>query len=205
MAQLINVKTSDTRVEVKLTDWRYLIRETKRIDPRVLASFRDNARDLGRPVEAAVQKAIPNRRPLSGMQPKVIPGRLAWGAVVPAKQTEIKVDTRIRKKGRSIVSVWVMSPAVAMVDMARKQGSKGITSEYDYSRSPTGKRRHRINGQGKAMIKGVSASNGVRSRNASRYAWPSAIASLNIVNAKMLALVNRTANQINAEIMRNIK
>lgn len=205
MAEQIKVKTSDTRVEVFITDWRFLIRETKKIEPAVMANFKANALEIGRPVENAIKKAIPNRRPIRGMEPKVIPGRLAWGAVVPVKTTELRVDTRIRKKGKSIVSVWVMSPAVAMADLAKNPTSKARTKEYRYSRSKTGLRSHKINGQGKAMADALSQASGVLSRNPSRYTWPGAISALNTVNAKMLALVNQTASRINAEILRNAK
>lgn len=205
MAQQVRVKSSDTRVEVFITDWRFLMREANKIDPMVQATFKANAREIGRPVESAVKKAIPNRRPISGMTPKVIPGRMAWGAGWPAKATELRVDTRIRKKGRSIVSVWVMSPAVAMADMAKNATSKARTKEYPYSRSPSGYRSHKLNGQGAAMIEKISASSGVKSRGPSRYTWPGAVGAMNVVNMKMLELVNNTANRLNAEILRNAK
>jgi hypothetical protein len=201
VAEQIKVKASD-RVEIQITDWRFLIRETRKIDPALIEKFKKNAKRIGRPVEKAVQSGIPNRRPIRGMQPKVVPGRMTWGTVMPAKSTELKVDTRMRKKGKSIVSVWVNSPATAMADIAQKNGDRSgkLTREYDYSRSPTGKRRHRINGQGSGM---VVALNKYKSHAPSRMVWPSAEKALPAVNAEMYVLLQQTATKINAEIQRN--
>ena len=95
MAEKLNVKTGD-RVEIAITDWRFLIRATRKIDPALVETFKKNAKRIGRPVEKAVQSGIPNRFPISGMQPKVIPGRMTWGTAIPAKATELQVDTRMR-------------------------------------------------------------------------------------------------------------
>lgn len=189
-----------------ITDWRFLIRETRKIDPLLIEKFKKNAQRIGRPVEKAVRDGIPNRRPIRGFEPKVGRGRMAWGVVMPAKATQLKVDTRMRKRGRSIVSVWVLSPAVAMVDQAANARSDGKkTREYNYSRSATGKRRHLVNGQGTAMVRGLNQAPGVKKRNPSRYVWPSALGALNKVNAEMHDLIEQTARKLNAEILRNAK
>lgn len=201
MAQTLNVRASD-RVEIQVTDWRFLIRETRKIDPALVEKFKRNAKRIGRPVEKAVQSGIPKRFPITGMEPKVIPGRMTWGTILPARATELKVDTRMRKRGKSIVSVWVNSPATAMADIAQKVGDRSgkLTREYSYSLSPTGRRRHRINGQGSGMVKAL---NKFKSHAPSRMVWPSAEKALPAVNVEMYALINETANSLNAEIRRN--
>jgi hypothetical protein len=203
MAEKLNVKTGD-RVEIAITDWRFLIRATRKIDPALVEKFRKNAKRIGRPVEKAVQSGIPNRFPITGMQPKTIPGRMTWGTVIPAKATELQVDTRMRKKGRSIVSVWVNSPATAMADVANQLGKRDgrLTREYDYSRSPTGKRRHRVNGQGSGMVVALNKA-GLKRKEPSRIVWPSAEKALPAVNAQMYNLIRETSNRINAETARN--
>lgn len=203
MAEQIKVNAGD-RVEIQITDWRFLIRETRKIDPALIEKFKKNAKRIGRPVEKAVQAGIPNRFPITGMQPKTIPGRMTWGAVVPAKKTDLKVDTRMRKKGKSIVSVWVQSPAVAMSDMAKNVGKRDgrLTREYDYSRSPTGKRRHRVNGQGSGMVVALEKAK-MKKSSPSRMVYPSAEKALPAVNTEMYTLIKQTASQINAEIKRN--
>lgn len=203
VAEQIRVSASD-RVEVLITDWRFLIRETRKIDPALIAKFKKNAKEIGRPVEAAVQRGIPNRFPITGMEQKVIPGRMTWGAVIPAKTTELKVDTRLRKKGKSIVSVWVQSPAVAMSDMAKKVGKRDgrLTREYPYSKSPTGFRRHRVNGQGSGMVVALEKAK-MKKSSPSRMVWPSAEKALPQVNTKMYSLIDQVAKNLNAEIQRN--
>lgn len=204
MAQTLNVKTGD-RIEIQITDWRFLVRETRKVDPALVEKFKKNAKRIGRPVEKAVQSGIPSRAVIRGMQPKVIPGRVTWGAVLPAKSTELRVDTRMRKRGKSIVSIWVNSPATAIADVANKNGDRSgrLTREYDYSRSPTGRRRHRINGQGSGMVVALNKATGVKKRSPSRMVWPSAEKALPAVNVEMAALINQTAERINAEIRRN--
>jgi hypothetical protein len=203
MAEKLNVKTGD-RVEIAITDWRFLIRATRKIDPELVEKFKKNAKRIGRPVERAVKNGIPNRFPISGMQPKVIPGRMSWGAVVPAKATELQVDTRMRKKGKSIVSVWVNSPATAMADVAYQLGKRDgkLTREYNYSRSATGKRRHRVNGQGSGMVMALNKAS-LKKKDPSRIVWPSAEKALPAVNAEMYNLIEQTSNRINAETARN--
>lgn len=203
MAQKLNVKAGD-RIEIQITDWRFLVRETRKIDPNLIEKFKKNAKKIGRPVERAIKGGIPNRAPIRGMQPKVVPGRMTWGAVVKPKETELKVDTRMRKKGRSIVSVWVQSPAVAMADMAKNLGNRDgrLTNYYEYSGAPEGYRQHRVNGQGSGMVKALNKSK-LRSSKPSRMVYPSAEKAVPTVNAEMNVLIEQVATRLNAEIRRN--
>lgn len=201
VAREIDVRQTDTQNSVFITDWRFLVRETRKIDPKLINQFKANAKEIGKPVEDAIQRGIPSRFPITGMEQKVVPGRLSWGAVLPAKSTELRVDTRIRKRGKSIVSVWVLSPATAMADMAKNRNRNGRkTREYKYSRSATGTRRHTVNGQGTGMVNALNKASGMKSRSPSRFLWPSALASMSAVNNKMYDLINKTSSKINAEI-----
>ena len=202
MAENISIKTGD-RTEILVTDWRFLIRETRKIEPKAIAQFKKNALAIGRPVDNAVKKGISTRHVIRGMKPKVIPGRTSWGGNnVPVKQTRLQVNTKIYKKGKGIVSVWVDSPAVAIADMANRRGPNKITREYEYSRSATGKREHRVNGQGSAMVQALRASTRVKKRDISRIVYPSAEKALPQVNAKMIGLIESMSQRINAEIVR---
>lgn len=206
MAQEINVKQTDIQNSVLVTDWRFLVRETRKIDPSLIKQFKANAKEIGRPVEDAVRKGIPSRRPMRGFEPKDVPGRLTWGGRMPVTKTQLKIDTRIRKRGKSIVSVWVMSPAVVLADMAKNRGRSGRkTREYPYSKSPTGYRRHTVNGQGQAMINRLQTTSGMKAKNPSRFVWPSALAALGNVNHKMYQLIDQTSRRLNAEIRNGAK
>lgn len=206
MAQEINVRQTDTQNGVFVTDWRFLVRELKKVDPALIATFKANAKEIGQPVEKAVRNGIPTRRPMRGMEPVKVPGRMTWGGRMSVRTTELRVDTRIRKRGKSIVSVWVMSPAVAMLDIAKNPRSDGkMTRRYKYSRSKSGYRDHLINGQSRGMLDKINTSSGVKKRDPSRYVWPSALGAMNQVNADMYKLIERTASRLNAEIRRNAK
>jgi hypothetical protein len=204
VARTIKVNAGD-RVEVQVTDWRYLIRETRRIEPESIAKLQRNAFRIGRPVEKKIQQGISNKYAIKGMQQKVVPGRLTWGGHVAAKKTELRVDTRMRKKGKSIVSVWAMSPAVAMFDVAHKYGKYDgqLTKEYKYSRSKTGKRQHTRNKQGKYMVEAMDSSPARKQVSRSRVIWPSGLSAVPQANLEMNVLLEQVAQKINAEIQRN--
>lgn len=204
MATKISVR-GDSRMEIEVTDWRFLVREVRKIDPRLTAKFKNRAKEIGKPVENAIKKAIPSKIDVRGMQPKVIPGRMSWGGPVNARKTSLKIDTRIKKRGKSIVSVWVWSPAVAMLDMAKNagRGDGGDTREYPYSRSRTGTRTHRVNGQGRGLLQAAGQSKKlIRAERPSRVVWPAAWTALPEVNAEMNKLIESEARRINAEMRR---
>ena len=207
MAEQIKVQVNDrNRVAIAVTDWRFLIRATRKIDPALIDKFKANAASIARPVQTAVKNRIPKRFPITGMEPKVVPGRMTWGTKVAANDVTIQVDTRMRKKGTSIVSVWVNSPATIMADMADKLGDRSgkLTRVYKYSRHPAGERQHRINGQGSGMIVALNKSPNFRKRQrASRMIWPTAEKALPKVNERMHKLIAQTSTKINAEIARN--
>lgn len=206
MARFISVRTSD-RIEISFTDWRLMVRELRKVDPKLLTKFRQKATDIARPVESKIKGGIRSVPPITGMTPKTVPGRTTWNAVVPRDKTKIKADTRIRKAGKSIVSVWAYSPAVAIADQARV-GGRGDGKlarngkEYDYSRSFTGKRTHRVNGQGKGMVKALNQSKFVNRRDPSRIVWPAAEKALPAVQEKMKNLIEEESQKINATLLR---
>ena len=204
MARTIKVNAGD-RVEVQLTDWRYLIRETRKIEPVSIDRLVRNATKIARPVDKKIQQGITNKYAIKGMQPKTVPGRLTWGGKVAPKTTMIKVDTRLRKKGKSLASVWVMSPAVAIFDYAEKYGKYdgSKTKKYKYSRSKTGERDHTRNGQGRHMIDAIDRSPARKSVKTSRIVWPSGLAAIPQANAEISVLLEQAAQKINAEIQRN--
>lgn len=201
----INVK-NNSRMEIEITDWRFLAKELRKVEPKVMSRFKREAKQIGKPVENAIKKAIPNKIDVKGMQPKVIPGRMTWGGQISARKTTMVINPRMyKRKGTSIVSVWAWSPALAMLDMARGIGEAngGDTREYPYSKSPTGVRRHRINGQGAGMLKAVGKSKKLqRADRPSRIVWPAAWKAIPEVNAEMNKFIESEAQRINAEMRR---
>lgn len=207
MAKFISVQTTD-RIEISFTDWRYMVRELRKVDAQLLKKFREKAIDIARPVESKIKSGIRSVPPITGMTPKTVPGRTTWGAVMPRDKTKVKADTRIRKNGKSIVAVWAFSPAVAIADQARV-GGRGDGKlarngkEYEYSRSATGTRTHRVNGQGKGMVKALNASKFVARKDPSRIVWPAGEKALPVVVIKMNDLIEQQSQIINATLLRN--
>lgn len=201
----ISVK-GDTRMQIEITDWRFLIKELKKVEPKVVSRFRREAKVIAKPVENAIKKAIPNTIDIKGMKPKVVPGRTTWGAVVSARKTTLKINPKMYKRtGTSIVSVWAWSPAVAILDMAKNagRGDGKLTREYEYSLSPTGTRRHRVNGQGRGLLKAAGKSKKLqRADRPSRIVWPAAMTALPQVNVEMGKLIESEALKINVEMRR---
>jgi hypothetical protein len=82
-----------------------------------------------------------------------------------------------------------------MADMAGKSGrfmnkgykGSGLTREYPYK---GGTRRHRVNGQGQAMIRGLGGS-------ASRFVWPAADNKIPAVKAQIENILRDAYTKIN--------
>lgn len=170
-------------LELNSTDVRKMLKKLKEIEPEAVKEYRREIKRIAAPIANTIQQRIPNNPPLSGMgfvvnkkskrtgqQSYVINnGRLNWqGTGNYEKKVKlskgpktVNISSAIKPSGRSlttpIAKVIIMSPAVAMADMAgvRSRGRSGGTSrEYTY-RKRNGeivKRRHRINGQGENMI-----------------------------------------------------
>jgi hypothetical protein len=109
-----------------------------------------------------------------------------------------------KRKGTSIVSVWAWSPALAMLDMAKSVDSRQRMSRlYDYSGHPDGERRHRINGQGRGLLKAAAKSKSLqRADRPSRIVWPAAWKAIPEVNADMNKFIESEARKINASMRR---
>lgn len=175
--------------EILITDYRDLITALKGLEGEVLREFFKGAKDIAKPVRAGIIKSIPLRAPLSQMRPAAggIPGRLTWGTGKPARSATIVANrpkASFKGKRISIVKIVVKSPATIMADMAGKSrafvNKKAMTEPYAYTRTLRGKfgsirklrtvRRHKINGQGNAMINKLGG-------QPSRFVYPGAEAS----------------------------
>lgn len=172
--------------EILITDYRQIITALNKLEGEILKEFFKGAKEIAKPVQAGIKASIPIRAPLSGMRkaPKGIPGRLTWGNGKPARSaTIVALRPKAAFKGKriGIVKVVVKSPATIMADMAGKSrafvNSRSMTEPYAYTRTLKGKygsirsfrtvRRHRINGQGNAMISKLGS-------QPSRYVYPGA-------------------------------
>lgn len=164
-----------------VNDIRELQRRLKRIDPAFRRQLLREAKKPAKPIQQAVKNRLASVEPPSGLTR----GRLNWNASTDAKgrvhpPTDVKIEFRTKSSGSrmftSLVRVRAASPAVAMADMAGKSeryidaGYKGTgrTRQYQWK---GGVRTHRVNGQGRALIRALGG-------KASRFVYPSAEDSL---------------------------
>jgi hypothetical protein len=185
------------RVGLYITDYKDLIRELNKVQPGLVKQMQKDFKEIAKPVQSAVKSNIPTNPPTSGIHkkrpqrtvsgfyPRVIPGRLTWGAnsqnkgksprsvmiETPSVAKAARAMKRAGVNASSIARLRIDNAAVVMADMAGKSGKyidkRSRTNEYKYSRSATGVRRHKINGQGKGMIRALGS-------KASRFVWPAA-------------------------------
>lgn len=182
-----------------VTDIRELQRALKRIDPKLRTELLREAKKPAQELVNKIKPAIAAVTPLSGM----IGGRLNWYSAVDAKgkahiPEDVKAQFRTRSSGYSnitnLVRIKVGSPAVVMADMAGKAGrfdagfkNTGYTREYPYK---GGRRRHKVNGQGLAMVRNLGG-------KASRYVWPAAEQGIPGAKAQIEAVLRNAYDKIN--------
>lgn len=201
----------DATMSLEISDYRDLMRTIRKIEPTLIKQMRGDIKDIASPIRDDIRKSIPNVKPLSGMETKI--GRLAWNRTInvkkPLKSVTIESFRKINTKYTyySLARLRVWNAAVVLADMAGRSGSsinsKAETREYDYTYHKDGmeiigKRKHKINGQGRAMI------NNLQSR-ASRYVWPAAISSLPHAKLEVRRSLERAYVSLNFEMLRKGK
>lgn len=189
---------------VSVTNVRELQRRLKMVDKNLRKELLKEAKEPAKPIQAAVKSAIQSVTPLSGLTR----GRLNWNNAVDRKGKshkpgDVAIQWRTSVSGRSnvtsLVRVRVQSPAVVMVATAGSsnrwldKGYKGtgFTKEYPYK---NGMRRHKVNGQGRAMIEQMASR---MQRDKTAIAWPAAVRMLPEAKAKVDAVLTKFANMVN--------
>jgi hypothetical protein len=224
-----NRKTGNSRSGLYITNYEELIRELNRIEPTLVKQLRKEYRQIAKPVQSAVKSSIPLNPPTSGVHkkkkqsnvsgfyPRTIPGRLSWGAnsqnkMRPTRSVGIqtvsvgkaKRSIKYNKmKAAAIARLKVDNAATVMADLAGTSkkyiDKKKVTREYDYSRSATGKRVHRINGQGRSMIAALDRRKDGGGR--SRFVYPAANESIPSMLPKMDSALKRAYNIVNQRMV----
>lgn len=198
--------SANGRVAVAFTDVRPMIRILGEIDKAHVVALKAEARLIAKPVEDAIRRGVPSAPPLSGMTPKVIPGRLTWNTGFPANSTTIQTPRlAVKKKFNSIARVRTRSAALGIADMAgrsrRAMNRYPYTKDYPYSRSATGYRKHKITSTGsQKFVMNLNSGAGVKKASASRFVWPSAEKALPVARYKMETVLNKYADIVNARL-----
>lgn len=195
---------------VSFSDYKQLIAVMRQIDPTLVKALRKRYRQIGRPLTSGIKNSIPTTAPLSGMVTKV--GRLSWSRTMNQSRDIKSVVIRDRKRAPrgkypvvGLIQAVVRAAPVGLADMAGRSGayvnSKDETREYDYTYTGKyggkyiGKRKHKIRGQGRALISRLGS-------RASRFVYPGAEGSLPQVKIEMQAAVNDAVNDINNRLRR---
>lgn len=197
-----------TGARIEITNWNDVMKVLVKLDKDYVKQLRKNFRDVAKPVQAEIKKAIPSKSkpPLTNMK-QVHFGRLAWGSnfgagAKPSKSAIIQTpNTRARKyknNAIAIARVVVQSPGTALVDMAGRRagarGRKGLTPKYAYmytigGQKVPGERQHRVvpGAFQKALVQSAKY---VKQRWASRFVWPAAEKALPAARKNIEAHVN---------------
>jgi len=197
---------SNFKTEIEFTNLRLLIKVIKEIDKKYLNEFYAQAKNIAKPIQAAIVKAIPSSYPIRGMRAKSQRGRLAWNVGKRAKSVVIRTNRTVRRKSSfaqgkinsyPIVQVVAQSPAVVLADMAGKTNKytnkKPRSRKHEINLFGRGvvERTYKINGQGLALIQALSAGKGVLSTRPSRWFWPSALKAMPEASKQMQNLISK--------------
>lgn len=206
-------------VRLEISNWNEIMKVLVRLDKDYVKELRKDFKEIAKPVQDSIRKAIPSRAkpPLSQMR-QVYFGRLAWGTRFagtgpnpkPAKSVLIQTPNTRSKKARkfdtyAIARLQVGSPATVLFDMAGRanysKGRKGYTPLYDYmytvgGKKIPGKRRHKVTPL--AFAKGLSNATGGIQPRASRVIWPAAERALPAARAKVDKKISEVNLKVNA-------
>ena len=209
---------------IEITDIRNAERMLRDLDEDYVKEFRKDIKSVAKPIQQSIKSGITYTKanpPLKGRAPdykygmrQIHYGRVAWGTDYapggekrpkPIKSALIqRVPEKARKRGvKAIVMVVVGSPGTVLADMAgsggmSKSGEGQITREYDYMyKNGPGKRSHRINGQGYAMVRALNKKFG---SDASRFVWPSALKARPKTLEELDKVITKYNRRLNAEL-----
>ena len=220
---MVQVIRQGDRSGVSVPDYRDLIKTIRQTEPKMMIQLRRDFRKIAKPMVTDIKKEIPSEPPTSGVHvkrpqnvtsgfaPRVIPGRLSWSANSQNRNKSIKAVTvkmpRVKTKFRnganmtSIARVQVENAAVVMADLAGSSNmwinKRPQTREYRYSRSRSGVRSHKVNNQGRAMI---NALNRKKSAQRSRFVYPAAEKSMDVVKYQALNVLKGAFDKVNREL-----
>jgi hypothetical protein len=176
---------------IGLDDTLRQLRDTEKV---VYDDLIQNIKTIVEPARSNIIRTTPFLPPLSGMLHR---GRTAW--------TGIEAITEVTPFGfagsggnRRVVSIGVFGDPGAGFEIADMAGRKNQTGRSGLSREyiKNGRKmRHRLNGQGTALIRNLP-------NKASRYAYPAVEEMMPKITASILGLLDLTAAKINRRLDR---
>ena len=150
--------------QLAVTDYRVIIRELNKIEPSLSRGFKKNFKSIAAPVREGIRDSIPSQPPHRGLRKVRSATGKTWNNRRNARTVLVKfvAPKTSATKALGILSLNVVSPATVMTDFAGR-GSSSIngrmTEPYEYHiRGIKTKRKHKVNGQGKALISALGKS-----------------------------------------------
>jgi hypothetical protein len=168
-----------------------LLRDTEK---EVYSDLIKNIKTLVEPARSNIVTSVPFLPPLSGMLHR---GRTGWTGI-EAKTEVTPFGLKGGAGGRRVVSIGVYGKPGAGFEIADMAGRKSQVGRVGLSREYTRNgrtMRHRLNGQGTALIRNLP-------NKASRYAYPAVEEKFPVIQAGILAMLDVTAAKINRRLDR---
>ncbi len=207
-------------LDLDASDMKAMLKKLKEVEPDLVKKYRQEINKIAKPVADEIKSRIPSEPPLSGMGfviqrrsrkdgsllYSINEGRLNWLgsgqhtlATTKGKAKgpkSLSISSAIKPSGKSlttpIAKIIIMSPAVAMVDMAGRGGSGnyGTRSRAYAYRKRNGEistRRHTVNGQGANLIRKMVQRYGAPSR----FGWAALEAKIDFVAREIDDIVQK--------------
>lgn len=153
-----------------------------------------NIKTIVEPARSKIVSTVPFMPPLSGMLHR---GRTAWTGI-EAKTEITPFGLKGSSGARRVVSIGIYgSPGAGyeIADMAGRKsevGRSGLSREYTRGNK---KMRHKLNGQGTALLKNLP-------NKASRYAYPAVENEFMSIQTRILVMLDETAARMNRRLDR---
>lgn len=209
-------------LELRVTDYRYLRSELRKIEPKLVSEMRQEIRAIGKPAQLELKRELRSTRfPLGGRKDPRRgglrsgfdhTGRLAWDKSARALNVGknnyltdsvfVQADVRRKKgKGYHILRLRANSAVAGLIDMTGRVGKYrdgALSREHQINLFGKGviTRRYRINGQGRAL--GARLTN--KFGSASRILYPALEKSKGSMVSQVDAVISKAVSRINSKL-----
>lgn len=174
-----------------------VISELRAIEPDSLRAMRKEVITELRPLYSAIKSNIPTSSPLKGFNHS---GRTAWGGSVKVTGN---ISFRKRMGKTTLVSIRTTNAAVEISDMAGRAGKfdvgrEGAMSGFSAPYMRNGREvRHRLNGQGQAMVNKLNSTSGERP---SRFIYPVIERSRPLIVSRLQNILDKYSASVNRKL-----
>ena len=170
------------------------------VEGNFVNTARKDLRNAAEPVATNIMSWIPDAPPLSGMKHS---GRTSWNRSNIKATVKTSFSKRAARNEHSLVSIWVGgkkgtkgAAGLQIADMAgrRNKVSTGLSRKYEKNGRTV---RHKLNGQGAALIDNL----GARYSSPSRFVWRGAMSQLPKVTSDVLVILEKVSAKVNAKLV----